>query len=573
MPDPFFFTIDDKFCIPHLRLNKTATLGFIRAALLYFLAYRINKSLTIVVAGSYLNMNALSSRFLPQLVFRPISIPPLTALSSSIGATVNTRIFDTFEDIIHNFIDPPPLPALDPRHVLSGNFVPVNELPPTECEVIQGAFPSCLDGAYIRNGPNPQYFPRGSFHLIDGDGLLHSLRISQGRATLCSRHVKTYKYTTERNLGSPIVPNLFSSFTSLPACIARGFLLAARIIIGLYDPANGIGVANTSLALFGNRVYALCESDLPYAVRLTSDGDIETLGRHDFGGTLLTNMTAHPKVDPDSGEAFDVHIMSMPHPSFVHDFAITKKYALFPDIQMRMKKPIEMIFQGGNPMVSDPTKVARFGVIPRYAKNESEMRWFNVPGFNPMHFVNAWEEDNENAIVMLASSVTSIEHALQRFDLVRNRMEKVRINVNTGMVTRQSISSRNLDLEVINPSYLAKKNRYVYSGVGEPLPKMSRVVKLDYPKGVSKDCTVASRMYGPGCYGAEPFFVAKEGENSEDDGYLLTYVHDENTRESRFLVMDAKSPDLDIVATVKLPQRVPYGFHGLFVKESELNKF
>ncbi|KAE8657202.1 putative carotenoid cleavage dioxygenase 4 [Hibiscus syriacus] len=565
-------------------------------------------------------MNAISFRFLPQLVFRPISMqslppslstrpnetksqasniqsPPLTVLSSSIGATVNTRIFDTFEDIIHNFIDPPPLPAVDPRLVLSGNFAPVNELPPTECEVIQGALPSCLDGAYIRNGPNPQYFPRGSYQLFDGDGMLHSLRISQGRATLCSRHVKTYKYTTERNLGSPIVPNLFSSFTSLPACIARGFLLAARIIIGLYDPTNGIGVANTSLALFGNRLYALCESDLPYAVRLTSDGDIETLGRHDFGGTLLTNMTAHPKVDPDSGEAFgfrygpirpfltyfyfdangnkhpDVHIMSMPHPTFVHDFAITKKYALFPDIQMRMKKPIEMIFQGGNPMVSDPTKVARVGVIPRYAKNESEMRWFNLPGFNPMHFVNAWEEDDGNAIVMLASSVTSIEHALQRFDLVRNRMEKVQINVNTGMVMRQPISSRNLDLAVINPSYLAKKNKYVYSGVGEPLPKMSGVVKLDLSKGESKDCTVASRMYGPGCYGGEPFFVAKEAENSEDDGYLLTYVHDENTGESRFLVMDAKSPDLDIVATVKLPQRVPYGFHGLFVKESELNKF
>ncbi|KAK8537818.1 hypothetical protein V6N12_043964 [Hibiscus sabdariffa] len=199
-------------------------------------------------------------------------IPPLSALSSSIGAT--------------------------------SNFAPVNELPPTECEVIQGALPSCLDGAYIRNGPNPQYFPRGSYHLFDGDGMLHSLRISQGKATLCSRYVKTYKYTTERSLGSPVVPNFFSSFSSLPACIARGALCAARIIMGHYDPAKGIGNANTSLALFGNRLFALGESDLPYAIRLMPDGDIETLGRHDFDGTLLANMTAHPKVDPDSGEAF-----------------------------------------------------------------------------------------------------------------------------------------------------------------------------------------------------------------------------------------------------------------------------
>ncbi|GMJ00203.1 carotenoid cleavage dioxygenase 4, nine-cis-epoxycarotenoid dioxygenase 4 [Hibiscus trionum] len=561
-------------------------------------------------------MNALSFCFLSKLVSRPFSmqslppqpslatrrnetkpqIPPSTALSSSIGATVTTSIFDTFEDIIHNYIDPPLRPALDPRLVLSGNFAPVNELPPTECEVIQGALPSCLDGAYIRNGPNPQYFPRGSYHLFDGDGMLHSLRISQGRATLCSRYVKTYKYTTERKLGSSIVPNLFSSFSSLPVCIARCALCAARIIMGHYDPAKGIGHANTSLALFSNRLYALCEYDLPYNVRLTSDGDIETLGRHDFDGTLLAaNMTAHPKVDPDSGEAFafrygpirpfltyfyfdangnkhpDVHMMSLPHPSFVHDFAITKNYALFADIEMRMKTPIEMIVQGGPPMVTDPAKVARVGVIPRHAENESEMRWFNVPGFNPMHFVNAWEEDNGNAIVLIAPNFISIQHALERLDHVNSMMEKVRIDLKTGLVTRQPVSLRNLEFAVINPSYLTKKNRYVYSGICEPLAKMSGVVKLDLSKGEFEECTVASRMYGPGCYGGEPFFVAKEGGESEDDGYLVSYVHNENTGESRFLVMDAKSPHLHIVATVKLPQRVPYGFHGLFVRQSELN--
>ncbi|KAE8715951.1 Nine-cis-epoxycarotenoid dioxygenase 4 [Hibiscus syriacus] len=300
--------------------------------------------------------------------------------------SLRASIFDTLDDIIHNFIDLPPRPAVDPRLMLLGNFAPVNELPPTE----------------------------------------------------------------------------------------------SRIIFGHYDPANGIGVANTSLALFGDRLYAHHECDLPYALRLTSDGDIETLGRHDFGGTLLTNMTAHPQGNKHP----DVHIMSMPHPSFFHDFAITKNYALFSDIEMRMKKPKEMIFQGGNPIFSNPTKVARVG------------------------------EDDGNAIVMLAPSVTSIQQAFERFDLVCSRVEKVRIDLHTGLVTRQPISSRKLELAVINHSYLAKKNMYVYSG--------------------------ASRMYGPGCYGGVPFFVAKEAENLEDDRYLLTYVHNENTGELRFLVMDAK---------------------------------
>lgn len=553
----------------------------------------------------HLNISSVRIEDKPQTstTATPTNKPPSTNIPNSTPIP-SLRIFDTFDDIINNLIDPPLRPAFDPSLVLSGNFAPVNELPPTECEVIQGSLPSCLDGAYIRNGPNPQYHPRGPYHLFDGDGMLHSLRISKGRATLCSRFVKTNKYTTERNIGCPVVPNFFSSFSSLPACLASGAIYASRVIIGHYNPKMGIGLANTSLALFGNRLYALAESDLPYAVRLTSNGDIETLDRHDFNGKLLANMTAHPKVDPETGEAFafrygpirpfltyfyfdangnklpDVPITSMAHPSFLHDFAITKNYALFPDIQMGIK-PVKSILRGGStPIILDPAKVPRVGVIPRYAENESEMRWFDLPGFNPVHVVNAWEEDNGNAIVMLAPNITPVEHALERMDLIHGVMEKVRIDLKTGSVTRQPISSRNLDFAVINPSYLAKKNRYVYSGVGEPLPKISGVVKLDVTsEGDFQECTVASRKYGAGCYGGEPFFVSKaaaapENINSEeDDGYLLSYVHDENTGESRFLVMDAKSPNLDIVATVKLPQRVPYGFHGLFVKESELNEF
>ncbi|MQL41459.1 hypothetical protein EI012_26485, partial [Escherichia coli] len=136
-------------------------------------------------------------------------------------------------------------------HVLSQNFAPVDELPPTECEIIQGTIPPSLDGAYIRNGPNPQFLPKGPYHLFDGDGMLHCLRISQGKATLCSRYVKTYKYNIENEAGYPLIPNVFSGFNSLVASAARGSLTAARVLTGQYNPVNGIGLANTSLALFG----------------------------------------------------------------------------------------------------------------------------------------------------------------------------------------------------------------------------------------------------------------------------------------------------------------------------------
>ncbi|KAK4486288.1 hypothetical protein RD792_008958 [Penstemon davidsonii] len=109
--------------------------------------------------------------------------------------------------------------------------------------------------------------------------------------------------------------------------------------------------------------------------------------------------------------------------------------------------------------------------------------------------------------------------------------------------------------------------------------KLVGVVKLDLSLSSKSfhNCTVAHRQYGPSWSwsGSEPFFVAREPNNpaaEEDDGYLVAYVHDENTQESKFLVMDAKSPTLEIISAVKLPGRVPSGFHGLFVKESDLNK-
>nr|ABY60886.1 carotenoid cleavage dioxygenase 4 [Rosa x damascena] len=504
-------------------------------------------------------------------------------------------IFNLFDDFINNFVDPPVRSSVDPKQALSGNFAPVTELPPTECQVIKGSLPSALDGAYIRNGPNPQYLPRGPYHLFDGDGMLHSIRISQGRAVLCSRFVKTYKYTVERDAGFPLLPNVFSGFNGLTASATRGALSAARVASGLYNPANGIGNANTSLAFFGDRLYALAESDLPYAVRLTADGDVETVGRNDFNGELFISMTAHPKIDPDTGETFafrygpvppfltyfrfdptgakqpDVPVFSLTSPSMLHDFAITKKYAVFADIQIGMN-PMEMI-GGGSPVGLDASKVSRIGIIPKYAKDDSEMRWFEVPGFNIMHAVNAWDEDD--AVVMVAPNILSAEHTLERMELVHALVEKVRIDLKTGIVSRQPISTRNLDFAVINPAYQGKKNRFVYAGVGDPMPKISGVVKLDVSGDEHKESIVASRMYGQGCFGGEPFFVARDPENpeaEEDDGYVVSYVHDEKTGESRFLVMDAKSSELETVAEVKLPRRVPYGFHGLFVRESDLKK-
>ncbi|CAA6674674.1 unnamed protein product [Spirodela intermedia] len=205
----------------------------------------------------------------------------------------------------------------------------------------------------------------------------------------------------------------------------------------------------------------------------------------------------------------DVPIFSVRHPSYLHDFAITEKYAIFCDMQIVMET-LQMVLGSGFPFGTDARK------------------------------------------------------------LVHCCVEMVRIDLRTGAVSRTPLSAGNLDFGVINPCYLGRRNRYAYLGVGSPQPMVAGVVKLDMvKKGV--DCVTASRMYGPRRFGGEPIFVPAPDEGEEeDDGYLVTYLHDENTGESSFLVMDARSPDLQVVAEVSLPRRVPYGFHGLFITAAEL---
>lgn len=234
--------------------------------------------------------------------------------------------------------------------------------------------------------------------------------------------------------------------------MARWGLTIARVLAGQFSPLiNGFGLANTSVTFFGGYLFALGESDLPYALELTPNGDIITLGRHAFYSKPFLNMTAHPKIDPNTGEAFafgydifppfltyfrvnnegikqeDIPIHSLTHSSFIHDFAVTKNYAVFPDIQIVIR-PMD-IFRGRSPVGVDPAKIPRLGIIPRYAKDETDMFWDEVPGFNMLHAVNAWEKDDGEEIVIVASNVLSVEHALDRMDLIHLSLEKVEIKV------------------------------------------------------------------------------------------------------------------------------------------------
>ncbi|MBA0650631.1 hypothetical protein Goklo_018024 [Gossypium klotzschianum] len=519
-----------------------------------------------------------------QAVRNPKALEKTTSLKmhSSPLKSMKTSILHFFS----NFIDPPLNPSVDPTHVFEGNLAPVDEMEPTDCEVIEGELPLCLNGVYIRNGPNPQLQPCRALNLFEGDGMLHSLRLSNGKATYCNRYVKTYKYLVEKEVGFPIFPNMLSGLYGL-LDVARLSIFIKRLVTGNLDILEGIGVANTSVAVVSGKLLALCESDLPYIVNVTQNGDIETLGRWEVDKNLHSNMTAHPKVDSETKETFayswsfktphltffridekgvkqnEVPIFSVHRPSIIHDFAITKRFAIFHETQLSFS--LSKVLTGrGSPLVYEPDKTTRIGTIPRYANSDSKMKWFEVPRFNASHIVNAWE-NGEDEIIVVASNILSLENFLDsmKLDVV---LEKVKINTQTGNVCRNLLSTRKLDLGSINTSYMGKKTRYAYLGVIEETPKMSGLVKIDLETGDE----VGRRFYRDDCFGGEPLFVRRNVGDDEDDGFVMTFVHNERTDESMFLLMDPKSPDFATIAAVKLPRRVPYGFHSLFFTNSKI---
>ncbi|KAK1439442.1 hypothetical protein QVD17_05260 [Tagetes erecta] len=214
------------------------------------------------------------------------------------------KTFNVLDRAITKFLDATIHISVDPAYILSDNWAPVDEISPTECNVMHGTIPQCLSGVYLRNGPSPHFPPNGPYHYFDGDGMVHCIRISHGRATFCSRYVKTNKYLFENQVRSHAIPNIVGGMQGLGSFIARAVLFSARVVFSGYDIKKGIGVANTSLALLGGNLCALCESDIPYALKIKDNGDVITMGQIDFNGNLSMNMTAHLKIDPNTKEAF-----------------------------------------------------------------------------------------------------------------------------------------------------------------------------------------------------------------------------------------------------------------------------
>ncbi|PKU87193.1 9-cis-epoxycarotenoid dioxygenase, chloroplastic [Dendrobium catenatum] len=515
----------------------------------------------------------------------PSNLNPFQLAAAAALDAVEERFIGNFLERNHS------LPkTVDPEIQIAGNFAPVGETPPRHNLPVSGEIPSSLNGVYVRNGANPFFAPRAGHHLFDGDGMVHAVRFRDGRASYACRFTETERLRQERVMGRAIFPKAIGELHGHSG-IARLLLFYARGLFGLLDPSRGVGNANAGLIFFNNRLLAMSEDDLPYHIRVTRAGDLETVGRYDFGGQLKSSMIAHPKLDPETGEMFvlSYDVIKKPYlkyfsfspsgeksadvaipldqPTMTHDFAITENFVVVPDQQVVFK--LQEMIAGGSPVVYDKEKTARFGVLPKRAVDGSEMIWVDVPDCFCFHFWNAWEEAETEEIVVIGSCMTPADSIFNESEEnLRSELTEIRLNLKTGRSTRRAIVGSaghvNLEVGMVNRNRLGRRTRYAYLAIAEPWPKVSGFAKVDLTTG-----DMQKFEYGKGKFGGEPYFVPAAGdEENEDEGHVIAFVHDEESAKSELLIVNAS--DMKVEAVVKLPSRVPYGFHGTFVSEGSL---
>jgi carotenoid cleavage dioxygenase len=432
---------------------------------------------------------------------------------------------------------------------LQGNFAPVEREVEALELTVDGELPAALTGLYVRNGSNARRADNGHWFL--GDGMVHGVRIEEGRAAWYrNRWVRTGLFGTD------------GDFTDAPPGEDRTF-------------------SNVSAFTHAGRLLTSGEIGFPYEL---SAADLSTVGLHDFDGRLTTSMTAHPKVDPDTGflhffgygfaePYLTYHVaddrgrlvssqaVAVAGPTMIHDFAITDRDVVFWEFPVVFD--LDLAVAGEQmPFRWDPTYGARVGVMPLGGPT-SEIRWVEVEPAYVFHGVNAFRDGDDVVVdccqfsTMFDGGVLGQEGAVHRWTVATGG-PALRF---TDEVVEGELP---MELPTRDPRRVGRRHRYgwfVESPPDEQTVRFAGLFRRDFDTG-------ETQHWDPGAGRAanEGLFVPDPGGTGEDEGWVLTYVYDAATDRSDLVVLDAADLGAGPVATVGLPARVPHGFHATWVE-------
>lgn len=433
-----------------------------------------------------------------------------------------------------------------------GNFPPVSEEVTETSLKIEGALPPELDGLYVRNGCNAH--SGVADHFFGGDGMLHGIRLEKGEA----------KWYRNRYVETPFLRDEYSRF-SMPTP---------------EQTTSAVSVIN-----HGGKLLSLGEFGLPYEI---NSEDLSTVGPYTYEGKMNGNMTAHPRIDPVTGEMifFGYNVMKpyltymradaqgnliqlepieTNYPVMMHDFAVTENYVVFMEMPLGFSWWLA-ISGAAMPFRWNEDIPTRFGVMPRTGTSK-DVKWFDVPTCFVFHVMNSFEQGDE--VVIDAARYDKLWVKDEHDFNYPAYLSRFTLNMKTGKTTGvQRMAEGPLEFPQVNRGYWTRSYRYGY-GVGNDVDKprkdlseelITDIVKFDMQTGETTGQNMG-KAFVPG----EAVFAPARSNGAEDEGYLITYVYDKATKTSDLWVMDASNISAKPVAKVKLPVRVPVGFHGVWV--------
>lgn len=456
------------------------------------------------------------------------------------------------------------------------NIAPI----PMECDApflrVEGKLPSELNGTLYRNGPNPQFETPGA-HWFGGDGMLHAFRLENGNASYHNRWVRTPRWLAEHAAGRALFGS-FGKLADLPPDITRD-----------------TGVANTNVVFHAGRLLALEEGHLPTEIE---PGTLGTKGYCTYRNAIAGPFTAHPKLDPLTGEmlffgynaagpftakmsygvidatgtVLRFEHFDVPYASMVHDFIVTENHVLFPILPLAGS--MERVKSGRPPYAWEPDKGAYVGVMRR-GGNTKDIVWFRGESCYVFHVMNAWEDGQRVvADVMQYAEPPLFPHPDGRpTDRAKSHARRCRWTFDlSGMTERfrqEYCDDITGEFPRIDDRRAGLANRHGWYACchpdGPPASGLSGIVHVD---------AVADRrkqyLLPEGDTISEPVFVARSADAPEGDGWLLATVWRARENRSDLAVFNALDVESGPVALVKLGHRVPDGFHGNWVNAVDM---
>ena len=502
---------------------------------------------------------------------------------------VDNRAYNALDVDAYNRNSPYNAPGFKPVHALCSNAV----------LQVSGKIPDDLEGVYLRNGTNLQFEQtNGRYHMFNGAGMLHQVQIAAGKASYSNTYIKTPRYEIEDAMGQDQYLHFGDLAGGGKAGLVRMAVAALRQRLGVLPALEALesGSSTTAVQYHHGKLYCLQETGYPFALNTrVEDGHLilDGEGRWDtFDGKLDSPYTAHPKIDPATGdwytfstqfssgrlyhsvlrqgklEQHSVIDQQKPALAFLHDYYLTDHYLVFPDLSLRFN-PKDMFGPEKSPMVFDADYKMRWGVIKRDHQPGDPVRWFTTdqPG-HLWHVVNGWEETRDDGgtdIVLFAPVFRSYPSNLP----IHNPQEphakfnKWRLNLDSGQVTEDRVLLDHFyERPSFNTAYIGRQNRYAYLLDEEKEGMMARgVLKYD----MVDEREIAYFDYGE-FYGGEALFVPRTNASSEDDGYLLELLMMADRAE--LLIIDAAT--MQEMARLHLPQRVPFGVHSCWLNQEKV---